>query len=140
MKSKHKAMLDYLAQYPGLNAFLRFNSIPDNVGNVSIQSISSDTWEEQDITGHGVKRYDFAIITVSSQDSGTSFTNVEQMQAIQDFMDWIQVQNMIGNLPEFPGCDVQSIENLQNMPNLAGVNPAGNAAKYIFQCRVRYYE
>lgn len=140
MDSKHKAMLDYLTQYPGLDAFLRFNSIPDSAGNISVQTVNSSTWERRYVGGHGIRRYDFAIVSTAPQDSGTSYVNVDQLQAAQDFMDWIDQQRKARNFPDFKGCQVLSIENLQNMPDLAGVNAAGNTAKYMFQCRVRYYE
>lgn len=140
MDSKHKAMLDYLARYPGLDAFLRFNSITDSAGNVSVQTVSSSTWERRYVGGHGIRRYDFAVMSTAPQDAGTSLANVAQMEAAQDFMAWIDQQRRDRNFPHFEGCQVLSIENLQNMPNLAGVNAAGNVAKYMFQCRVRYYE
>lgn len=140
MDSKHKAMLDYLAQYPGMDAFLRFNSVTDKLGNVSVQTVSGSQWERRYVGGHGVKRYDFAVVSLAPQDPGTSLVNAEQMQLAQNFMDWIDQQRRARNFPVFAGCKVLSIENLQNMPNLAGVSAGGNAAKYMFQCRVRYYE
>ena len=140
MDSKHQAMLDYLAKYPGLDAFLRFNSVTDKLGNVSVQTVSSNEWEKHYIRGHGIKRYDFAVVSMAPQDPGTSSVNAEQMQEAQKFMEWIDQQRKARNFPDFEGCKVLSIKNLQNMPNLAGVNAAGNVAKYMFQCRVRYYE
>lgn len=140
MDNKHQAMLDYLAKYPGLDAFLRFNSVTDKLGNVSVQTVSSNEWEKRYIGGHGIKRYDFAVVSMAPQDPGTSSVNAEQMQEAQKFMEWIDQQRKARNFPDFDGCKVLSIENLQNMPNLAGVNAAGNVAKYMFQCRVRYYE
>lgn len=140
MDSKHRAMLDYLAQYPKMDAFLRFNSVTDKLGNISVQTVSGSQWERRYVGGHGIKRYDFAVVSMAPQDPGTSAVNAEQMQLAQDFMDWIDQQKRERNFPEFEGCKVLSIENLQNMPNLAGVNAAGNVAKYMFQCRVRYYE
>lgn len=140
MGSKHEAMLDYLKKYPGLNAFLRFNSVTDELGNVSVQTVYSNQWEKRYIGGHGIKRYDFAIVSMAPQDPGTSHANAGRMQEAQNFMEWIDEQRKARNFPDFEGCKVLSIENLQNMPNLAGVNTAGNVAKYIIQCRVRYYE
>lgn len=140
MDNKHKAMLDYLSKYPGLDAFLRFNSVTDEPGNVSVQPVYSNTWEKRYMGGHGIKRYDFALVSMAPQDPGTSSVNAEQMQEAQSFMEWIDEQNRARNFPDFEGCRVISIKNLQNMPNLAGVNAAGNVAKYICQCRVRYYE
>lgn len=140
MDSKHEAMLAYLSKYPGLDAFLRFNSVADELGNVSVQTVYSNQWEKRYIVGHGIKRYDFAIVSMSPQDPGTSHANADRMQEAQNFMEWIDEQQRARNFPDFEGCKVLSIENLQNMPNLAGVNSAGNVAKYIIQCRVRYYE
>ena len=140
MDNKHQAMLDYLAKYPGLDAFLRFNSVTDKLGNVSVQTVYSGEWEKRYIGGHGIKQYDFAIVSMAPQDPGTSSVNAEQMQEAQKFMEWIDEQRRARNFPDFEGCKVLSIENLQNMPNLAGVNAAGNVAKYMFQYRVRYYE
>ena len=140
MDNKHRAMLDYLAQYPGLDAFLHFNTVTDREGNVGIQTVSSNEWESQDITGHGMKRYDFAILYMAPQDAGTSGVNVDQMERAERFMRWIRDQEETQNYPDFEGCQVQSIETIENMPSLAGVNAAGNVAKYMFQCRVRYYE
>ncbi len=140
MDSKHEAMLAYLSKYPGLDAFLRFNSATDELGNVSVQTVYSNKWEKRYIGGHGIKRYDFAIVSMAPQDPGTSHANADRMQEAQDFMEWIDEQRKARNFPDFEGCRVLSIENLQNMPNLAGVNTAGNVAKYMFQCRVRYYE
>lgn len=140
MNNKNQAMLEFLSQYPAVQSFLFFNSASETLGNTSIQTVYSETWEKRYTRGHGMKQYDFAIVQMVPQDGGTNHNNAEQMQSVQDFMNWIEEQNKARNLPEFTGCQVLSIENLQNMPNLADVNKAGNIAKYMFQCRVRYYE
>lgn len=136
--SKHEAMVEYLKQYPGLRSFLYFNTATNTVGNISVQTVYSEEWEEQDITGHGIKRYDFAVIFMTQQDQGTTYANVANMDSVQAFMDWIKAQDAAENYPDFGDCQVLSIENLQNMPNLATANES--VAKYMFQCRVRYYE
>lgn len=136
--TKNEAMVEYLKQYPGLRSFLYFNTATNAIGNISVQTEYSDEWEEQDITGHGTKRYDFAIIFMTPQVQGTSYTNVAEMDGVQEFMDWIREQDEQKNFPDFGACEVFSIENLQNMPNLATSNES--VAKYMFQCRVRYYE
>lgn len=138
MDNKNISMLRYLSQYPGIQSYLYFNSITDEIGNTSVQTVYSEEWEIKYIREHGIKRYDFAIVQMAPQDSGTSDNNAIQMQGVQNFMDWIDSQNKAKNFPQFDGCRILSIENLQNMPNLAGVNEAGSIAKYMFQCRVRY--
>lgn len=140
MDNKNTAMLEYLRQYPGLQSFLYFNSMVDQIGNTSIQTVYGETWEKKYVRGHGIKQWDFAIVQIAQADTGTSDINADEAQAVQNFMDWIDKQNKAENFPVFEGCKVLSISNLQNMPNFAGINNDEGTAKYMFQCRVRYYQ
>lgn len=138
--SKDETMVEYLRQYPGLRSFLHFNTLSGQTGNACVQTVYGEGWEKRQLRGHGIKRYDFAVVSTVPQDPGTSGAHVEQMDGAQTFMDWIKEQNEARNFPDFEGCQVLSIENLQNMPDPAGVNASGSAAKLVYQCRVRYYE
>lgn len=134
-------MLEYLRQYPGLQSYpLYFNSIVERTGDIAVETVYGETWEKRYIGVHGIKNFDFAVVKVAPASTGTSDVNADEVQAVQDFMDWIKQQNKAGNLPQFEGCEMISIQNLQNMPNFAGINQDENTAKYMFQCRVRYYE
>ena len=140
MDNKNTAMLEYLRQYPGLHSFLFFNSMVDQIGNTSVQTVSGETWEKKYVRVHGIKQWDFAMVKIAQADTGTSDINADETQAVQDFMDWIDEQNKAGNFPDFSPSKVLSIQNLQNMPNFAGIDNNEGTAKYMFQCRVRYYE
>lgn len=140
MDNKNTAMLEYLRQYPGLQSFLFFNSMVDQIGNTSVQTVSGETWEKKYVRVHGIKQWDFAVVKIAQADTGTSDINADETQAVQDFMDWIDEQNKAGNFPDFSPSKVLSIQNLQNMPNFAGIDNNEGTAKYMFQCRVRYYE
>lgn len=138
--NKNIAMLEYLRQYPGLQSFLYFNSMVDQIGNTAVQTVYGETWEKKYVRGHGIKQWDFAVVKIAQADTGTSDINADETQAVQDFMDWIDEQNRAENFPDFSPGKVLSIQNLQNMPNFAGINNDEGTAKYMFQCRVRYYE
>ena len=138
MDNKIIAMLEYLRQYPGLQSFLYFNSMVDQIGNTAVQTVYGETWETKYIRGHGIKQRDFAVVKIAEADTGTSDINADETQAVQDFMDWIDVQNAAENFPDFSPGVVLTIENLQNMPNFAGSDKNECTAKYMFQCRVRY--
>ena len=140
MDNKNTAMLEYLRQYPGLQSFLFFNSMVDQIGNTAVQTVYGETWEKKYVRGHGIKQWDFAVVKIAQADTGTSDINADETQAVQDFMDWIDEQNKAGNFPDFSPSKVLSIQNLQNMPNFAGIDNNEGTAKYMFQCRVRYYE
>ena len=138
MDNKNTAMLEYLRQYPGLQSFLYFNSMVDQIGNTAVQTVYGETWETRYVRGHGIKQWDFAVVKIAQADTGTSDINVDETQDVQDFMDWIDAQNSAENFPDFSPGEVLSIENLQNMPNFAGIDNNEGTAKYMFQCRVRY--
>lgn len=140
MDNKNTAMLEYLRQYPGLQSFLYFNSMVDQIGNTAVQTVFGETWEKKYVRGHGIKQWDFAVVKIAQADTGTSDINADETQAVQDFMDWIDAQNGARNFPDFTPGKVISIQNLQNMPNFAGIDDNEGTAKYMFQCRVRYYQ
>lgn len=136
---KNKAMLDYLSKCPEIKQFLRFNAILDKSGAVSVQTVSSSRWQKKYIRDHGIKTYDFAIVSLQPQDSGTTHQNAESMSTVQACLDWVSAQNRARNFPDF-GADARviKIEPLQNVPDIAAVNQSGDTAKYMFQCRVTY--
>lgn len=140
MENYNNAMIEYIKEYPELESFPYFNTSSETAGNTSIQTAYGTTWVKRYARGHGIKAYDFAVVYMGQQDSaGTSDINATQMFSVDKFMDWIDEQNKAKNFPAFDGAKVISIENLQNQPNFAGVNEAGNVAKYMFQVRVKYY-
>lgn len=138
--NKNDAMIEYLSQYPDIQSFLYFNSSVDQSGHTSVATSYGEKWEKRYVGGHGIKNYDFALVMHQPQDDGTTKTNANAMYDVQKFMDWIDEQNRARNFPAFDGCQMLSIQNLQNMPNFAGTDQGGKTAKYMFQCRVRYYE
>lgn len=139
--NKHTAMWDYIKQYPELTSFLYFNSISEFASETGLNPIYSQADIKQYSNGDMVRKYDFAIIQMQVHDvDGTSGNNVNVMHDVQNFMDWIAAQNRLKNFPDFgEKCSIQRIENLQNMPSLAGTSENG-IAKYMFQCSVIYLE
>lgn len=137
--NKSNAMWWYLGQYPELSSYLKFNTSENYIGDVSFNSSPSETWEKKYMRGKGIKRYNFTVVMIRPHDTGTSILNVDEIFNVEKFMDWISEQNKIKNFPDFgENTRVLSIEPLQNIPNLAAVDPDGSSAKYMFGCRVRY--
>ena len=67
--------------------------------------------------------------------------NLETMNFAQAFMDWLDEQNDKREYPDLgENCTVEKIENLQNMPNLSGVNYEEGLARYMIQARIIYTE
>lgn len=139
MENYNNAIVDFIRQYPELESFPYFNTSTETVGNTSIVTSYGSAWVKRYLHGHGIKSYDFSVVYMGQQDSaGTSDINAMQMFNADKFMAWIDEQNKNKNFPAFDGADVLSVENLQNQPNFAGTNEAGNVAKYMMQIRVKY--
>lgn len=137
--NKNEKMIEYISDYPELGAYLKFNTVDNSPGERSISTVYDDVWEVRHIRNHGIKRYDFAVVLIQNHDTGTSSFNANEMFDAEKFMEWIDEQNKNKRFPDFgKDANIISIENLQNMPNLAGVDNSGTVAKYMFQCRVRY--
>lgn len=138
--NKNEKMIEYLSEYPELDSFLKFNTVDNYPGERSVSTVYDDAWEIRHIRNHGIKRYDFAMIFIQPHDTGSSTLNAEEMFDAEKFMEWIDEQNKQKHFPDFgEDADIISIENLQNMPNLAGISESGTVAKYMIQCRVRYF-
>lgn len=140
-KLKNQAMINFIKKYPPLYETLYFNSTQNYPQTTSLNTVYSDYAVQEYTCGNSDREFIFAIKQMKNYDSsGTSDVNLQAINEVQDFMDWIDEQNELKNYPEFPeNCYVYKIENLQNMPNLAGTDDQG-LAEYMFQCKVCYTE
>lgn len=137
--NKTNAMWAYLSQYPELETYLKCNTSDNNIGEVAFNTSPSEAWEKKYLRDKGVKRYDFHVVMIRPHDTGTSILNIDEIFNVERFMEWITEQNSLKNFPNFgEDTKVLSIEPLQNMPQLATVDPDGAGAKYQFSVRVRY--
>ena len=54
MFNKHKAMWEWLMQYPELYGYLKANTGDDVAGEVSFVTSYGDKWEHRHIRNHGI--------------------------------------------------------------------------------------
>lgn len=117
---------------------LNFNFSPEAADSISLITNYSDRVRKKYITGETEKEYCFTIIVVKSYSSDADDLNLEAMNFGQAFMDWLDRQK---NYPDFgENCRIRKMENLQNMPNLSGVNIQEGLARYMIQARIIYTE
>lgn len=120
---------------------LSFNFSPESRDSISLITNYSDKIVKKFITGKVQKQYGFTFIIVKSYSSDEDDLNIEAMNFAQEFMDWMDTQNKKKEFPDFgEKCTVEKIENLQNMPNLAGVSEKESLARYMIQARILYTE
>ena len=118
-----------------------FNFSPEAPESISLITNYSDKIRKRYITGDCEKEYGFSIIIVKPYSSDQDDLNLEAMNFAQAFMDWLDEQNEARKFPDFgENCTVERIENLQNMPNLSGVNYEEGLARYMIQAKIIYKE
>lgn len=136
--NKSKAVWDWLYGNEEISA-LFFNFSTTGEMDTVIAPIVSDYAIKKYIDGSSNRQYDFAIIQYRKYTSEVPNVteNVETVFDVEKVMEWIEAQNRKRNFPKFPdGCIVTKVENLQDMPEVAGINDTN--AKYMFSCRIRY--
>lgn len=140
--TKHDAMYSYFV--PKIEElageFLNFNFSPESNDSISFITNYSDKLRKKYLYG-AEKEYGFTIIIVKGYSTDSDDLNLSAMNFAQKFMDWLEEQDLKKIYPEFPeGCQIRSMENIQNMPNLAGINIEEGLARYMIQCRLIYFE
>ena len=137
--NKHKAVWNWLYQNEDVKR-LYFNFSDVQTGNTTIATSTGNADLKKYLDGTALKAYDFSLIqyqTLNTVDVNSD-ENADTMFDTERLMAWIEEQERIKNYPVFPGCFVTKVENLQNMPSVAGMDDA--RAKYLFSCRITYLE
>lgn len=139
---KHHAMVEFFRpKIEELSTEMNFNFSGETADSVAFLTDYADQIKKRYIRSGAVKEYGFTIIVTKSYSSYDDDVNLEAMTFAQGLMDWVEEKNRKKEYPEFPeNCRVRKMEVLQNIPNLAGVNMEQLTARYMFQCRVTYYE
>lgn len=141
--TKHDAMKAYFGPivFELVGSMLSFNFSEESPDSISFVTNYSDKVVREFINGDKEKEYGFTIVIVKDYSTTTDDLNLEAMNFAQAFMDWLDGQNKKREFPDFGSrCEVVKMENLQNMPNLAGINAEAGLARYMIQCRVLYRE
>lgn len=125
--------------YQPLNEWLYFNATPMIVGTVAMNSVPGDRVYKRFVDGSVQRRVIFAIdMVLSYDDAGTSDVNMNAINEVNKFSEWIEEQLSLQNVPDFgKNRTIESIEVLTNVPSLLIDNTNG-LAKYQFQARIEY--
>ncbi len=141
--TKHDAVKEYFEPkvLELADNVLNFNFSAETRNSVSLITNYSDRIVKRYVTGDVQKKYGFSIIITQEYSSYDDDQNLRAMNFAQKFMDWIETQNKARDYPDFgEGCHIEKMQNLQNMPNLTGVNAGPGLARYMLQCEILYRE
>ena len=137
--NKHDIVIQWLFQNDDIKR-LYFNFSDTTNGTVTIATSSGNRNLKTYADGSEMKAYDFALIQYKPLNTVdvNSNENAEIMFDAEKLMEWLDEQEKKKNYPYFQGCFVTKVENLQNMPSVAGMNDT--EAKYLFSCRITYLQ
>ena len=139
MISKHKAMQDWVQSFLEDN-YLYFESTSAYPGVRTLVPNFGDYVRSTDILGNKYKSYTFVFIGYEQIDIGTSDVNVNNMEIMDEFNNWLETQARLENYPDFGiKCSEYDIIPLQNMANVATIEEDG-LAKYMLAARIDYKE
>ena len=137
--NKNDAVWKWLFQNEQIKR-LYFNFSDTENGNVVIATTAGNNALKTYVDGSKLKAYDFSLIQylpLNTVDVNSN-ENAEIMFDAEQLMGWVEEQNKIRNFPYFPNNSVTKVENLHNMPNVAGMDDT--KAKYLFGVRITYLE
>jgi hypothetical protein len=141
--NKYKAVLDFIKTYPQVGDDLYFNFIDETNtdGNTALLTVPYGQLVRQYVDGMRLKKMQFEIRQVKplEQDANTS-ANAEEMQAVKDFLDWINEQGEARNFPNWGTTQIVGLSTSEGVedPSLIGVSD--NGALYAFPFDIIYIE
>lgn len=142
MINKNQAVMDWLEQCPYVGPDNYFNFIDaTQQGNTSLLTSPYGYVERKYVDGGALKKYQYEIRQnkTLSKISNTS-ENIDNMQAVQLLLNWVNKQGKIRNFPAWDDCTIVDIRTPDGVdyPSMAGQSDDG--ALYAFPFEILYTE
>lgn len=138
---EHKIIVDYLKDIMRelTDGTVTFNFSQEEPDTYSIITRYADKVVRTYISGDKELEYGFEIAMIRQYSSDEDDLNLEAMQFAQDLIELLDEKDRNKEFPDLgDDTEVLSIEVLQNMPNLAGINAEESLAQYRVQGRILY--
>ncbi len=129
---KNKAVVDYLLQCTDIyDSPLYFNLVNAQDNSIHILTTAEDKALSQPyVDGSISKRYTFNLIIFKSisdmelvKADGYPNENIEELNAVQKLIDWIQEQQDLHNYPDFgEDCFIDNIDTETDEPRFNGID------------------
>lgn len=136
--NKNQAVYNWLKTYNKFeNLFFNF-SYGTNKNNTMLPQ-PNDYIDYEDITGSKVRYYTFSISHFKHYTNLPTTENIDNMEEVQEFLNWVDEQNRNKNFPKFPeNCTIEYIKNLTDIPNVSKSN--NNLVRFYSQIQIKYIE
>ena len=152
MVDKNQAIIDFIMQCPTIAEnplFFNFLNAKDNDKQLITQA-NETRLNSKYIDGSILKRYTFTLIDFKSvayepipKVEGYISENVEEYEAVQSIMNWVNEQGDLMRYPNFGNdCIIESMHTTSENPNLNGVDTSVSPAlaKYSMSIQIDYID
>lgn len=142
--NKVEAVYKFISSCPlvGKDAYFNFVDETNAESNTSLLTDGYGQLVKKYIDGESLRKFQCLIRQVKPLSRYSNTTeNIEQMQAVQDFLDWINEQGKNKNFPDFgEKCKIERMSTPEGVyyPMSAGVYE--NTALYSFPFEITYIE
>lgn len=144
MANKYQAVMDFINTCPLVGYDLYFNFVDETNmdGNTTLATTPYGQKVREYVDGTILMKMQFEIMQIKpmSQCSNTT-ENTDQMQAVKEFLDWINEQGKMKNFPDWgEDCKIQSMATPKGVkdPEMVGSNEG--TALYSFKFEILYLE
>lgn len=136
--NKNQAVYNWLKTYNKFSNLL-FNFSYGTNKNTTMLPQPNDYIDYEDITGSKVRYYTFSISHFKHYTNLPTTENIDNMEEVQEFLNWVDEQNRNKNFPKFPeNCTIEYIKNLTDIPNVSKSN--NNLVRFYSQIQIKYIE
>jgi hypothetical protein len=137
--SRHEVMFEYMKTYPNISNLFSFDFAEAKNNSSAFRVIDEET-TRRDIVGNEETIYTFSIAEYKNYTTEPYSTeNIENLEEIDDFIEWVREQNRLKILPDFgDGFLVDEIRAMRSGSGIAYVDPSGRIAQYQFTVKVKY--
>lgn len=136
--NKNQAVYNWLKTYNKFKNLL-FNFSYGTNKNTTMLPQPNDYIDYEDITGSKVRYYTFSISHFKHYTNLPTTENIDNMEEVQEFLNWVDEQNRNKNFPKFPeNCTIEYIKNLTDIPNVSKSN--NNLVRFYSQIQIKYIE
>ena len=143
MKNKYQAVMDLIntCHLVGYDVYFNFIDETNNDGNTTLATVPYGQVVKRYVDGEKFMKMQFEIRQVKPLATYSNTTaNTDQMQLVQEFLDWINEQGKQKNYPQWDNCEIISMSTPEEVktPSMLGVSDEGML--YAFPFEIIYIE
>ena len=136
--TRHEAMFKWIQTYPSVSKLFTYDFGKIEEDSSLFRFISEES-VIKDITGEETVEYKFAIGEYRSY-TNEPFTNenIENVEAVDEFISWVKDQDDIHNYPQIENATVEKVRAVRTGSGIGSVDPIMRKAQYTFTVIVTY--